>query len=462
MQYTQVQQAGAAANLPFVDAVLLLAALLIAAIIAWAIRSSVASGRREEQARKDLERTESLGVQPPSLHPKIDLDACIGTGACIEACPETNVIALVDGQARLANPTACIGHGECLRACPVDAIRLVLGTERRGVDIPMVASDFQTNVPGLYVIGELGGMGLIYNAMTQGMQCMDGIIASKLRPLDGAHQVLIIGAGPAGMAATVAAKAAGLDAVTVDQESMGGTVLQYPRQKIVMTRPVKLPLYGKFQVTSVLKEDLLAGWQEIAEKTEISIREKVRVDSVATEPSSPGSTTVFRAETSAGTIRAQRVVLAVGRRGTPRKLGVPGEDLAKVAYRLLEPEEYAGKRCMVVGGGDAGVEAAIALGENGAACHLVYRREVFDRIKPKNQERLSAAVEAGRVQLLLKSAPARITEDSVTVSVDGTDQEFPNDFVFIFAGGVLPTAFLEKAGVEVSKFTGEEFAPANQ
>lgn len=431
-------------------------AVAIAAILVWSVVSIAQARRRMVALRADLERAETTGAQPASLYPSIDPGKCIGTAACVAACPETNVIAVIDGQARLANPTSCIGHGECLRACPVDAIRLVLGTERRGVDIPLVGADFESNVEGLFVVGELGGMGLIYNAMTQALQCLDKIVSSPPPKVDGVHQVAIVGAGPAGMAATLSAQAAGLDYVTLDQESIGGTVLQYPRQKIVMTRPVRLPLYGPVKVSTVRKEALLEVWQDILEKTQIQVRTGVKVDRV--ERADDG---VFTLTAGDETIRAQRVVLAMGRRGSPRKLGIPGEDLPKVAYRLLEPEEYAGRSCLVVGGGDAGVEAAIALGEAGARVHLAHRRQVFDRIKSKNQSRLDEAVEAGRVELLLEAKPLEIHSTSVSMQVGEDAREIENDFVFVFAGGVLPTAFLEAAGIEVRAFKGEVYAPAN-
>jgi len=283
--------------------------------------SLLAGLRAAGRAREDLAAATSSGALPPSLHPVIHEGKCIGSGSCAEVCPEYDVLAVIDGKAQVVNPTSCIGHGECLRACPVDAITLVLGNHKRGVDIPLVKGNFETNVPGLYVVGELGGMGLIYNAMTQALQCMEELTKAPPPPVDGAHQVLIVGAGPAGIAASLAAKEAGLDFVTVDQESAGGTVLQFPRHKIVMTKPVTLPLYGRMVVTEVRKEALLERWMDIMEQTGLEVRSPVKVESV-----NRGEDGVFTVGTSTGDLRAQRVVLAMGRRGSPRKLGVPGED----------------------------------------------------------------------------------------------------------------------------------------
>lgn len=419
--------------------------------------SLMLGARATTQARADRAAARSSGALPPSLHPVIDEARCIGSGSCVKVCPEGDVLAVLDGKAEVVNPTSCIGHGECLRACPVDAITLVLGHHRRGVDIPFVQGDFQTNVPGLFVVGELGGMGLIYNAMTQALQCMEGVVARPPAPVDGAHQLLIVGAGPAGLAASLAAKAAGLDFVCVDQESAGGTVLQFPRHKIVMTKPVTLPLYGTLRVTEVSKEALLATWMEIMERTGLEVRTGVKVDAVVR-----GDDGVFTVGTSQGELRASRVVLAMGRRGSPRKLGVPGEDTAKVTYRLVDPEAYAGMDVMVVGGGDSAVEAAVALGAHGARVQLSYRKTSFGRIKKKNQAKLDAAVAEGHVALRLGTQVVRIDATRVVLTGADGEVEVPNDYVLVFAGGVLPTNFLKAAGVEIETYRGEAYLPANR
>lgn len=436
-------------GLVLVGGLLFVAGLTLAGVLS--------QSRTETLARTAKDTAEKLGALPPSLHPRVDPGRCIGSGACTTVCPEKDVLQLVDGKAAVTNPTACIGHGECLRACPVDAIELVLGNERRGVDIPLVAKDFQTNVPGLYVVGELGGMGLVYNAMTQALQAMDTIVRSPPPKVEGVHQLLIVGAGPAGLAASLAAKKAGLDFVTVDQEALGGTVLHYPRFKIVMTKPVELPFYGPLKLTEVRKEELLAIWKTIAEKGQLSIREGVRVEGVAR-----GDDGVFTVQTSSGAVRTQRVLLAMGRRGSPRKLDVLGEHLPKVVYRLLEPEPFAGRDVVVVGGGDSAIEAAVTLSEAGANVTLVHRGKAFDRLKPKNAKKLEAAEAAKKVVVLREAQVTLIEEETVDVSVAGEKRTLDNDDVFVLVGGVLPTAFLEGAGVEVKKFTGERYAPANQ
>jgi thioredoxin reductase (NADPH) len=438
------------------DALSLLGACMLLGIGGATMASFALGMRAASQGRHDLATAKASGALPPSLHPVVDEARCIGSGTCVKACPEVDVLAVFDGKAHVVNPTSCIGHGECLRACPVDAITLVLGSAKRGVDIPLVAADFQTNVPGLYVVGELGGMGLIYNAMTQALQCMAQVKKAPPPRVEGAHQLLIVGAGPAGIAASLAAKEAGLDFVTVDQEAPGGTVLQFPRHKIVMTKPVKLPLYGPMRVTEVRKEALLETWMDILDKTGLEVRTGVKVESVQR-----GDDGVFTVGTSQGELRASRVVLAMGRRGSPRKLGVPGEDKAKVTYRLVDPEFYQGKRVLVVGGGDSAVEAAVALGDHGADTTVSYRSDSFGRIKKKNQQKLDAAVAKGQVKLALKTNVTRIDDEVVGLKGADGEVELGNDYVLVFAGGVLPTKFLKDAGVQIETYRGEAYAPAN-
>ncbi len=158
-------------------------------------------------SRRVLEESIASGMtEPASLHPLIDPARCLGCASCISACPENSVLGLLNGKAQLVNPSHCIGHGACKTACPFDAIELVFGTEKRGLDIPEVNPDYQTNVPGIYIAGELGGMGLIRNAVTQGVQAVTSI--SKLSGIGKSHplDLVIVGAGPAGIAASLAAK----------------------------------------------------------------------------------------------------------------------------------------------------------------------------------------------------------------------------------------------------------------
>ncbi len=415
-------------------------------LLIWLVRGR----RRRAQHRRSLaalDESRSAGLsEPPSLHPLIDPSLCLGCGTCVTACPEGDVLGMVHGKARLVNPTHCIGHGACQEACPQDAISLVLGTENRPVAIPVTGPDFQTNVPGLFVAGEIAGMGLIRNAVEQGRQAVASI---RTLPGIGAGSDLdlaIVGAGPAGLAASLAAQEAGLRYVTLEQDTLGGTVSHYPRGKIVMTRPVELPLVGPVRFAETTKEELLAFWRRVQGETRIRIRDRERVEKI--DRADGG----FAIDTTRGHYRARAVLLAIGRRGTPRKLGVPGEERPKVVYSLVDPEQYAGRRVLVVGGGDSAIEAALAISEQPrAAVALSYRGEAFSRAKPKNRERLQAAETVRALSVLLGSQVAEIRERDVVLDTDKGRLELPNDDVIVCAGGEVPTPFLQAAGIEIQQ-----------
>ncbi|MFQ5677463.1 MAG: NAD(P)-binding domain-containing protein, partial [bacterium] len=357
---------------------------------------------------------------------------------------------VLHGRATLVSPTKCIGHGACEAACPVDAISLVFGTERRGVELPFVKETFETNVPGIFIAGELGGMGLIRNAVTQGKQAVDCIGQTLNGKPGDVLDLAIIGAGPAGIAASLQAMEKKLSFVTLEQDTFGGTVLNYPRQKLVMTQPMEIPLYGKVSFREIIKEDLLALWRDIIQETGLEIRSKEKVESVE-KPNG-----FFKVRSTKDEYLTKSVLLAIGRTGTPRKLGVPGENSSKVVYRLLEPEQYAHKKVLVVGGGDSAVEAALSLSEQkGTIVVLSYRRNVFGRIKEKNEQRIGEAVKNGRVHVLFESNVTEILQEKVYLKQKEKRISIANDFVFIFAGGVLPTQFLKDMGISIVKKFGE-------
>jgi thioredoxin reductase/ferredoxin len=385
-------------------------------------------------------------LQPPSLHPLIDPAKCMGCGSCVSACPEGDVLGLVAGKAELVNPTHCIGHSACQAACPFEAITLVFGTEKRGVDIPTVKPNFETNLGGIFIAGELGGMGLIRNAVEQGRQALESI--SKYpgvgRSPEGVLDLLIVGAGPAGFAASLGAMERGLKVVTIEQETLGGTVSHFPRGKLVMTAPVKLPVVGTVSFTETTKEALLGFWQDVERKTGVKINYQERLEDIVARDGN------YLVKTSRHVYRTRCVLLAIGRRGTPRKLGVPGEDLAKVVYRLIDAGQYAGRRVLVVGGGDSALEAATSIAEqDGAEVTLSYRSGAFSRAKEKNRQKVEQAEAAGRLKVLFNSNVREIGEQRVLLDHEGTELSLPNDAVIISAGGVLPTPFLQKIGIEV-------------
>jgi thioredoxin reductase/ferredoxin len=417
--------------LPYIAlAVLLLAAYLL-------------SRKRQERRHADAQRQaiEQGLHEPPSLHPVVDPRRCIGSGGCVKACPE-EALGIVGGKAVLVNGASCIGHGACAAACPVEAIRLVFGTEKRGIDIPNVSAEFESNVPGLFIAGELGGMGLIRKAAEQGRQALEAL--RRRRGAADELDVMIVGAGPAGLSAGLSALQHKLRYRLIEQEdSLGGAIYHYPRQKIAMTSPVQLALVGKLKVGEISKEALLELWQGIVARTGLAIQFGERMQEIERVGES------FRVVTSRGEHRARSVLLAIGRRGTPRRLGAPGEELPKVVYRLIDPEQYRGQAVLVVGGGDSALEAALALcDEPGTRVTLSYRGEAFSRVKARNRDRLQQRADDGKLAVLLGSEVRLIAERQVTLGTTEGERVLPNDAVIVCAGGVLPTELLRRAGIE--------------
>lgn len=425
------------------------AAVLCIGIVWLYLHKKITESKSAE--KKILKAREEGLHEPVSIHPYVEVNRCIQTGACIKACPEKDILGIVNGKATVINASRCIGHGACFLACPTEAISLRMGTEKRGVDLPEVNKDFQTNVPGIYIAGELGGMGLIRNAVEQGKQAVDNIVRTLKKDHGAPYDLIVIGAGPAGISGSLNAKKHGLKFILLEQDSLGGTVFTFPRKKIVMTSPMELPLFGKVKLYETSKKELLDLWQTVLQKNNVTVTENCKVESISRENN------LLKVNTNRGdSFLTASVLLAIGRRGSPRKLNIPGEMNEKVAYRLLEPEDISGCNIVVVGGGDSAVESALLLADNNTVI-LSYRGEAFNRIKPGNTEALNRAASDNKIEIKLKSNLLSIEEGFVTISEGSDDnvRQLKNDLVFIFAGGELPIQFLEKAGINITKKFGE-------
>lgn len=425
--------------------------LSFAAVAGWSIWRK---NSRESKAKKYLEKAMKTGAgEPTSLHPEIDAAKCAGCGVCTRVCPEGDILQMINHKAVLVAPTKCVGHGECEKACPFGAIDLVFGTKTRGLDIPRLTTNYETNVPGLYIAGELGGMGLIRNAVKQGVMAgAHGIKSLGNEKTD--TDFLIVGAGPAGLSVALSAIASKKSYLLIEQSSFGGTVYNFPRQKVVMSHPADLPVVGKMQFSGnkVSKEDLLKYWNDVRSQTGLKVRENTKFDSLEKQGS------IFRVKTSAGEFTAKKVFLCMGVRGSPRKLGLPNEDLPKVTYNLLDPEQYRQKHVAVVGGGNAGVEAAQYLARQSLAnkVTLLVRGAGFDRCNEENKNIVLELQKKGFVDIWYNSSVAKIDKEKIVVQREGDEVPLKNDFLFVFAGAELPHKFLMSLGVQIDKKFGEK------
>jgi thioredoxin reductase (NADPH) len=404
--------------------------------------------QKDAQARAAVEKGKLYSEGPKSQHPHIDETYCIGCAACTMVCPEGDVLAMVGGKAAIVNGHKCIGHSLCADVCPVGAITMVLASPSMGADMANLTPQYETSIKNLFIIGELGGLALIKNAVNQGRDCIDNISNRMMafgsrRSVFDVFDVLIVGAGPAGISASLRAAEKKLNYLTVDEGEMGGTVAKYPRQKLVMTSPVEFPTYGKFKKTELSKEELIAFWNQVLQRADFKFRKGEKVEDIKR-----GEDGIFTVATTKNQYRAHAVVLALGKSGSPRKLGVKGEELPKVMYRLIEADHYVNKRILVVGGGDSAIEAAMGLAHQvGNQVTLSYRKEAFSRIKERNAQRIQECLRKGKLKVVFNSIPVEFKQDAVVLEVQGKLQQLPNDFVWIFAGGEPPTAFLKKIGV---------------
>ncbi len=399
------------------------------------------------QQRHDMERKKkavALGADKPiAQYPQIDLMRCIGCASCVSVCPEGDVLGIVMGKATVINGLKCVGHGRCAEACPVQAIEVGLGDIKKRDDIPLMDAYNETNIPGIFIAGELGGLALIRNAIAQGKMVGERIAETMQRSTrDDVNDLIIVGAGPAGISTALTALQNNMRCLVIDQQGFGGTILHYPRKKLVMTRPVEIPMWGTLNKPEYAKEELLEIWDEINKKFKLNIKIGQKLETIVRENGG------FYVKTQNDSFLANRVVLALGRRGTPRRLGVSGEDLPKVAYKLIDAESYQNNHLLIVGGGDSAVEAAIGLAhQQGNKITLSYRKEQFFRIKKKNDQRIHDLIDAGKINVLYSSNVKRIEEKVVHIETQTGQVDLPNDYVFIFAGGELPFKLLKKIGI---------------
>lgn len=433
-------------DIPFFLQIVGLLAIVLLIVGVW---QRIIDGAEKKHAIEEIHDARERGTSKAiTQFPHINPLLCIGCGSCIAACPEDNVIGLVGGIAQVIHGSRCVGHASCEVACPVNAIHVGLGDTSLREDIPILSPEQETSVPGIYIAGELAGIALIRNAINQGQKAIV-TIAEKLKKMPKAPgpvlDVLIVGSGPAGLSASLKAKELGLNFLTIDKEDTGGTVRKYPRKKLTLVQTVDLPLYGIIREREYEKEELIEMWDGLIKKHSLPIRSKTSLIGLKKEAGQ------FGVQLSSGTVQARFVLLAIGRRGTPRKLNVPGEERSDIYYQLGDAVTYQGSHILIVGGGDSAVEAAMGLANQpGNTVTISYRKPNFFRLKSRNETRIQEYLKKGRIKAVFSSDVAAIEKGSVIIKVENQPQPFriKNQFVFIFAGGEPPYPLLKSMGIK--------------
>jgi thioredoxin reductase len=341
---------------------------------------------------------------------------------------------------------------------------------QRVAEVPVLSPFNESSVPGLYIIGELAGVPLVNRAMKSGFDVVD-IIENRLGgtgdssgagsaganeeqpPEDRVLDLLIAGSGPAGLGAATRAQSVGLAYVVCEKSTAAATIRDYPRAKIIQAAPVDIPDYGSFfQEEDESKDALVRRWEDIITRTGVVMREREEVFDIQVHDEGG-----FTVEIAGGKqYRAQNVVLAIGMRGTPRRLGVEGETPERVAYNLIDAEEYREQNILVVGGGNAAVEAALALSQPELlnTVHLAIRGPVLKGITPQNSSDVDAAAAEGQLEIVPSSSMAEIRERVAVLKTPDGALELPNDRIFALIGAELPIGFLRKIGVKLSRKGG--------
>ena len=389
--------------------------------------------------------------------PRVAEHRCTGSGDCADACPY-DVLHMDKGRPTVVRPELCHECRTCVSVCGPQALSMAVpGEPLPMISVPSLDANFQTGLgsreDGIYIIGDAAGKPFVKNGNNLGRWVVDHMLSDGIGPGSAekegfAHDVVIIGSGPAGLSAGLCAHEAGLSYVILEKGTdFAATIHSYPKKKKVMPTPEGVENVGPLPVWDASREEVLEAWEEKLSGLDLSLEREARVTGI--EPDGVG----FSVHSQKGPFRGLRVVIASGSRGEPRRLGKPGDDLPKVLYRLADPGAYHRQHCMVVGGGDSALEAACALAEvhgGSNTVSIVYRQDRFTRAKPANQARIAEMIAAGRIEAFMEMNPREVKRESVVLETKGGDvREVQNDTLFCMLGANLPTKWLEGLGIEI-------------
>ncbi|MFQ5652751.1 MAG: NAD(P)-binding domain-containing protein [bacterium] len=314
---------------------------------------------------------------------------------------------------------------------------------------PYLKKHNESNIPGLFIIGDLAGAPVIKYAMAQGYEVIEHIATRGASNGGGGkevYDVLIIGAGAAGLNAALQAKARGMHYIVLEKNRIANTIENFPEGKWVYAEPDSQPPKGKLWLDGASKEDLMKNWHRIIDENKLKVRTNEGVEKIDKKDG------VFQVTSSKATYRARHVVLATGQRGNPRKLDVPGEEQEHVYHRLYSPRKYKNESILVIGGGNSAVEAAITLSEQNKV-YLSYRRGEFSRIFKDNERRLNEQIAAGKIEPVFHSTVVEFGKKQARLNVreNRSDRErtLPYDHAFVLIGADVPREFLQSLGIRM-------------
>jgi len=390
--------------------------------LAGAVALGVSAALVERRKRNKAPAPAAQAKAPAARQrlPVINPGTCLGCYACVDACP-FDVLAIERYVAVVVRPDECCGVVLCEQVCPNGSLTITEGEpvlDRPAVDEHLESRD----VPGLYLAGDLTGLPLIKNAINQGVRTIDRIASTLPRKRREPFDVVVVGAGPAGLSAALRAQERGLSCVVVEQATVAASVKSFPRDKIVYDPPLDLPVEGELWLKEATKEELVAQWTRIVRARAIDVREGRRVTDIARDPSAPeGAFVITTAKTDGApeVYRASRAVLAIGRRGTPREIELAVEAGAegRVSYALADARSFAGKRVVIAGLGDTAMEAAIAIARQPeTSVTISYRGATFTRGKARNISEVRDLVAKGRLRILFETVPVAVTRTSITIA----------------------------------------------